>query len=409
MKIAIKNCLQMLREYQGYDNIVLAGIDGRILLSLDPAVTNLEPETQQLVARAVFSRKMVFGDFFRCRDVDRVHLEVAAPLPGEDDLPAAVLILRTDPTQFLYPLIQAWPMPSKTAETLIVRREGDDVLFLNTLRHRPDPPLTVRIPLSRVDLPAARAVLGQAGLFQGHDYRDADVLADIRPVPGSAWFMVAKADTDEILAEVRYRGTVTGIVTLVLILLAGTSAGYLYKHQGKRAFQDLYRSERDRRKAEEVFKTTLYSIGDAVITTDVEGKIQQMNPVAEHLTGWAETDARGRPVETVFRIIDESNGETVDSPVQKVLEKRMIVGLANHTLLIAKDGTQIPIADSGAPIRDENGIVTGVVLVFRDQSKERAAAAALRKENEFSGVIINSLPGIFEGVQNSVSVNLKLI
>jgi len=395
MKTRIINRLQSLRKYQGYENIILAGTDGRILVSLDPAVTELEPETQQLGARAVFSRNVAFGDFFQCSHKKRIHLDVAAPVPGEDDLPAAVLILRTDPTQYLYPLIQTWPMPSKTAEALIVRKDGDDVLFLNTLRHRPDPPLTVRIPLSRTDVPAVQAALGLTGLFQGHDYRGVDVLADIRPVPGSAWFMVAKADTDEILAEVRYRGGVIGIVTLILVLLAGSSAGYLYKHQGKRAFKTLYQFERDRRKAEELFKITLYSIGDAVITTDVEGKIQQMNPVAEKLTGWTESSAKGRPAETVFRIISEITGETVDSPVQKVLEKRMNVGLANHTLLIAKDGTQIPIADSGAPIRDESGVLTGVVLVFRDQTRERSAEAALRKENEFSGAIINSLPGVF--------------
>ena len=378
IKNVIKERLQSFREYQGYDNLILAGTDGRILLSLDPGLRELEPEIQQLVRRAVSSQNVVFGEFFQCSQKKRIHLDVAAPIPGADNRPAAVLILRTDPAQNLYPLIQTWPMPSKTAETLIVRRDGDEVVFLNTLRHRSDPPLTIRVPMSETDVPAVQAALGRTGMFRGHDYRGKDVLADMRPVPGSPWFMVAKADTDEILAELRYRGGVIGIVTLLVTLLAGTSAGYLYKHQGKRAFQAFYQSERDRRKAEEVFKTTLYSIGDAVITTDVNGNVRQMNPVAEQLTGWTETDAKGNPIEDVFRIISESTGETVDSPVQKVLEKGLIVGLANHTLLISKDGTQIPIADSGAPIREEDGEIIGVVLVFRDQTPERDMDRLLR-------------------------------
>ncbi|MDO9264287.1 MAG: PAS domain S-box protein, partial [Desulfosalsimonadaceae bacterium] len=378
IKTRIKNRLQTLKEYQGYDNLILAGTDGRILLSLDPDLRELEPEIQQLVRRALSSQNVVFGDFFQCSHGDQIHLDVAAPVPGKDNLPAAVLILRTDPVQYLYPLVQTWPLPSKTAETLIVRRDGDDVVFLNTLRHHSDPPLTIRIPISETDVPAVQAALGRTGLFRGHDYRGKDVIADIRPVPGSPWFMVAKADTDEILAELRYRGVAIGIVTLLVTLLVGTSAGYLYKHQGKRAFQAFYQSERDRRKAEEVFRTTLYSIGDAVITTDVDGNIRQMNPVAENLTGWAETDAKGNPIDGVFRIIAEETGETVDSPVQKVLEKGLIVGLANHTLLISKDGTRIPIADSGAPIREESGDIIGVVLVFRDQTQERGLDRLLR-------------------------------
>jgi PAS domain S-box-containing protein len=207
--------------------------------------------------------------------------------------------------------------------------------------------------------------------------------------------MVAKVDTDEMLAEVRSHGIIIGFLTLILTVLAGISAGFLYKHQGKRAFQALYQAESALRNAEKEYKTILYSIGDGVITTDMNGRIRQMNPVAEQLTGWAEADAKGRPTEAVFRIISEATGETVDSPVQKVLEKGLIVGLANHTLLIAKDGTQTPIADSGAPIRDETPDTTGVVLVFRDQVKERFAEASLRQEKTFSDTTINSLPGIF--------------
>jgi PAS domain S-box-containing protein len=136
------------------------------------------------------------------------------------------------------------------------------------------------------------------------------------------------------------------------------------------------------------FKATLYSIGDAVIVINTGCKIVQMNHVAEELTGWPEAEALGQPAIEVFRIINEETGTEVESPVTRVLREGAVVGLANHTILIARDGTRRPIADSGAPIHDENGKVTGVVIVFRDQTEERTAQQALEEsERKFRDAI----------------------
>ncbi len=117
--------------------------------------------------------------------------------------------------------------------------------------------------------------------------------------------------------------------------------------------------------------TTVRSIGDAVIATDAQGRITMMNPVAESLTGWAELEAQGRVLSEVFRIVNEQTRESVPSPVEKVLKDGLVVGLANHTMLIARDGHETPIDDSGAPIRPVGGDIEGVVLVFRDVTEKR--------------------------------------
>jgi PAS domain S-box-containing protein len=127
---------------------------------------------------------------------------------------------------------------------------------------------------------------------------------------------------------------------------------------------------------------TLKSIGDAVIATDTRGMVELVNPVAETLTGWTNEKACGQPLKEVFCIINEETRQAVESPVERVLREGMVVGLANHTVLVAKDGAERPIADAAAPIRDEQNQVLGVVLVFRDQSQERAAAAALRESED---------------------------
>ena len=115
------------------------------------------------------------------------------------------------------------------------------------------------------------------------------------------------------------------------------------------------------RRAEEIFqseqqlRTTLASIGDGVITCDADGHIQMMNPVACELTGWPQAEAAGRPLEEIFRIVNEDTDEPLETPVAKVKRLRAVVGLDNHTALLRKDGTRILIADSGAPIRDQTG------------------------------------------------------
>ena len=144
------------------------------------------------------------------------------------------------------------------------------------------------------------------------------------------------------------------------------------------------------RLAESKLRTTLSSIGDAVLTTDSDGRVDFLNPVAEQLTGWSLDEARGRPVEEVFCIVNENTRVIVKNPVERVLTEGVVVGLANHTILIAKDGREFPIADSGAPIKDDDGVLLGTVLVFRDQSRERAEQGRIQRALEFSDGILDT-------------------
>ncbi|MDJ1420497.1 MAG: PAS domain S-box protein [Candidatus Methanoperedens sp.] len=138
------------------------------------------------------------------------------------------------------------------------------------------------------------------------------------------------------------------------------------------------RAEEALRESEQRYATTLASIGDAVIATDVEGRITFMNAVAEELTGWTLSEALTKPVTEVFNIINEYTRAEVEGPVTRVLQEGGIIGLANHTILVRKDGTEAPIDDSGAPIRDGGGKTIGVVLVFRDIIERKHAEEALR-------------------------------
>jgi PAS domain S-box-containing protein len=389
--------LQIERDAYGYADVLLVDADGRILLAANDAPDPTGPATQQAMATAIASGDAVFSNFYRAPS-GRIYLDTVASIPDAEGRSLAVLVLRSDAASYLYSLIQSWPTSSRSAETLLVRREGDQIVYLNELRHQAHAALSLRIPLAGTDLPATQAVLGRQGPLQGQDYRGVEVLADLRPVPGSPWFLVAKVDASEILAEARYHAGVITLFVLLGILLVAAVIAIAYRQRQAVLYLDWYRMERQRREAQEEFRTTLYSIGDAVITTDAEGRVRRINPVAERLTGWPEAEAHGKFLHEVFRIVSEETHATVADPVQRVLREGIVVGLANHTLLIARDGIERPIADSGAPIRDEGGAITGVVLVFRDQTEERAAEAEVRR----SEARLRSLASILQHPGDSV-------
>ncbi|MBU8922610.1 MAG: PAS domain S-box protein [Bacteroidales bacterium] len=170
------------------------------------------------------------------------------------------------------------------------------------------------------------------------------------------------------------------VQSLLIALCLGLSVliGVVFRRYERRKMFDISAIQ----KSETNLSITLDSIGDAVIVTDSKGCVTRMNPVAVALTGWADADARGRSLNEVFHIINSITREEVETPMARVLREGVVVGLANHTALIALDGTERQIADSGAPIRDADGKVVGVVLVFRDVSKVYTKDKQLRESEE---------------------------
>jgi two-component system cell cycle sensor histidine kinase/response regulator CckA len=359
-----------------YVDALLLAMNGDVLFSAGSPPGPADTAFLEAMQVGSGSLGAVLSRLYRSQD-GKIYIDAIAPVSDVNGRPSAMLVLRTDAEAFLYPLVQSWPTPSRTAETLLVRKEGSEVLFLNELRHRTKTALTLRYPLTETSIPAVQVVLGKQGVFRGRDYRNQEVLADLRPIPESPWFIVAKVDTAEILAEARYRAGAILLATFLFILLTAAVTAYAYRHRQIGLYKALYRAERELGESHRTFRATLYSIGDAVITTDVAGRVKEMNPVAEQLTGWQEEEARGKPLSEVFHIANEETLAVVENPANRVLRDGVVVGLANHTLLIAKNGVGRPIADSGAPIRNEEGEIVGVVLVFRDQTEEREAEKAL--------------------------------
>lgn len=396
--------LGKLQNHQ-YAQVLLLDAQGAVRLAL-PAPAR--PEALALAGSSVQCLRggqVAFLDFHRATPDRAVGLDLLVPLFDEAQRALGVLVLCVDPAMYLYPFIRRWPTLSRTAETLLVRREGQDAVFLNELRFQTNAALQLRRSLADTDNPAVQAVLGQIGPVAGRDYRGRAVIGAVRPIPESPWFLVAKIDTaeaDEPLREERWK-----VLLLIVTLLfgAGAGVGMIWRHQRVQFYKERAVAAEALRASQERLATTLHSIGDAVISTDLGGRVSDMNPVAEKLTGWALAEARGRELPEVFRIFSEDSGAMEENPATKVLREGRVIGLANHTELAAKDGTRRPIADSGAPIRDLDGRTTGVVLVFRDVTRERQNERALRESSEQVASILASISDAFFSLDDHLVVN----
>lgn len=380
IKNALSEFLALPVKVLDFEQVLVIGQKGSVLAHSGEGMVQFDPLLHNVIHNILQAGHITHTDFYYSELDQSIHYDILAPIMDDNEM-IAVAIFRMDPDHYLFPLIQSWPTPSLTGETLIVRKIEDSVLFLNELRHQPNPRLDFKIAMTEEDVPAIIAVNGSTGVVQGTDYRGHKVLADMRPVEGTPWFLITKIDTKEIFKPLRYKSVLLILLTLSIVFLIVVILTLFFRIKQKNTYKSLWLSQ-------EEFKTTLYSIGDAVITTDSKTRIVHMNPIAESLTGWREKDAEGKNLGEVFHIINEETREIVPDPTKKVFKDGVIVGLANHTLLVSKNGKEIPIADSAAPIIGKENQILGAVLVFRNQTVERLAKKSLiQSEKRFRNVL----------------------
>lgn len=216
----------MQTHSQCFDTLLLDAA-GRVRLSVSGQFNLLCLQETSAFSTAMRDRKTVLTDL-PADGGEAAHLDIVTPLfvgKRAADRPVAVIIQQVAAKDFLYPLIQTWPVASRTAETLLVRRDGENALFLNELRHQKNSALKLRIPLNRTEVPAVMAVLGKEGLFRGKDYRGVKVISVLSAIPDSPWFMIAKMDVEEAFAPWRKQAAfiLVLIVLLVIVVLTGGS------------------------------------------------------------------------------------------------------------------------------------------------------------------------------------------
>ncbi|MGE4586700.1 MAG: PAS domain S-box protein, partial [Mangrovibacterium sp.] len=201
-------------------------------------------------------------------------------------------------------------------------------------------------------------------------------------------YLLAQTSTHNVYDKLNKQISFSAVGLLLLMVIASLLLALRHYCRQRNLYRELLKKSLELQQSQKRFGTILYSIGDGVITADKKGKVQYLNPVAERMTGWTEHEARDKAIEDIFHIIRESNRERIENPVNQVLREGKIVELTNYALLVTKDGREIPITDSGAPIRDDQQNLAGVVLVFSDRSKERAQRMQLiESEKKYRSLI----------------------
>ena len=366
--VSVRSVLAVVRKAYGYERVSLVDRQGQLLLT-DPAgsISALEAADLARDTRGVEEVSLV--------DLHAVgpatHLAVVAPLRLADrpSAPADVfVVLEIAPGLFLYPLLQSWPTPSGSAETLLVRREGNDVLFLNELRHRGATALKLRLPVADADLPAAIAMRGREEAFEGTDYREVPVLAVTRQVPGSPWFLIAKIDRDEVTAPLVRDAWLSGLLTLAIVTLAAIVAGGAWRRE-RRAVASAFDASEARNA---LLVTAITQAPVSVVITDAKGTIEYVNPEFERVTGYATQEALGQNP----RIL--KSGRQPESLYREMWETvQRGSAWTGRFVNRRKDGTLFEEDARIAPVLDGAGRTTAYVAVKRDVTTEVALQARL--------------------------------
>ncbi|MBI5808460.1 MAG: PAS domain S-box protein [Ignavibacteriales bacterium] len=369
-KERVKKFLIEVKLEHDYHAIILADTNSKILTATEK-VFGLDPKLKNSIAIAAKEKKVITSDVYKCSVHHELHIDFVAPVIKEQKV-IAVIVFQFNPAQKFFPLLSTSPTESYSTESYIGKKEKDSVVVLSELKFKKDAVLKHKYSIKDTNSAIVKAVNGFTGFTDAIDYRGEEVVAYVNHIAGTNWYMVTKIDKKELYQDLTRESIL--LITFLIIIIASifSSIAFIYSMRQRNTYKQLYYSQKE-------YLVTLNSIGDAVISTDTEGKIKFINQVAEELTGWNHKDAIGKPLEDVFKIINENSREKVDNPVDKVLKEGKVIGIANHTLLVSKEGKEIPIADSGAPIKNDEGEILGVVLVFRDQTKEREAIAKIKK------------------------------
>lgn len=255
--------MDSLREFYEYRAVVLYDAAGDARLSSPPDLEEPRKAASGLFQEALLSKEIRVQDLFRePRERNpkgsRIRLGVWVPVVAEEESDEAAngaLLLEIDPGEFLYPLIQSWPTGSGSGETLLVRKEGDDVVFLNELRHRSNTALSLRFPIESSEaLPAAMVARGKEGMIEGLDYRGVPVVAALRAVPGTPWYMVAKIDRDEVFAPLREQARTTGLIMFVVVVAVALGVNLIRRRRDNQWLHRQLLVEREKQALQEELK-----------------------------------------------------------------------------------------------------------------------------------------------------------
>lgn len=380
-----------------YLEIALIGPNGeQVSTNANSALLSKLPELRNAVRQAQETGKLVTTDLYRVDEgkSGRVHLDFIVPLrPGTDTgFQDLTVVMRTDPNRFLFPFIQSWPIPSASAETLLFRREGSQVLFLNELRHRSDTALRLRVPIGRKDLLAAQVLRDEIPAGQpveGVDYREIPVLGVVKAIPGTAWFLVAKLDKAELYAGAKRDAGWIALADTLALIVAAIAVILLHQRDELRHMLLQRKEQIEKLRALQLLEAIAEGATDAIYAKDADGRYLLLNRELCRFLGKSRQEILGHDDREIFPAED---AERIRSDDRKTMTDGCVWSAEES---LPTTGGRRSFLTTRGPLHDPDGRIIGIFGIARDITERRFQDREIRSgEARFRA--------IFDGVNDGI-------
>ena len=383
----VSDWMVKLSRYGQYDRVWLLDPQGVTRLSVPGGQRPSATAILRQVSEVLRSGQARFQDFYRNEHDQHVYLAVLVPICDDSaaNRPLGVLVLRIDPSTYLYPFIKRWPIPSLSAETLLVRRDGNDAVFLNELRFQANTALNLRVPLDRVTRPAVQAVIGQKGVVNGIDYRGVPVVAALRSVPASPWSLVARMDETEAYGPLRERLWMMSVIVAALLFGAGAGVGMVWRHQRVGFYRERAKATEALAASELRYRRFFEATRDGVLILDATtGMILDVNPFLMELLGCSHEALLGKKVWELGFFKDLIANEHNFAELQRKGYLRY-----EDMAMETNDGRRIEVEfTSRVYLVDQQKVLQ---CNLRDISARKQAEDNLQREREFGRALLENI------------------
>ena len=345
----VQQCLKSLTETYDYKSVLLIDTSGIARVAFPNSDTLVGDHLRPMLPGIIEQREVVLTDLHKANLARFVHLDLIVPLidRSRNDNPViGLLALRIDPQQILYPLLQSWPTSSKSAETLLLRKDGDEIVYLNELRHLRNTALILKKPVSSEDLPAAMAIRGITGTIDGIDYRNVPVVAAMNKVPGTQWYMVAKMDREEVLSSLNSQIRMIVIILILVILTSGSFLGLLIRNQRVIYYRERYENEVNRLALIKHFDYILKYANDIILLVDKDLSIVEANDRALEFYQYTRDEFIGMNVDKIrstetlsqipgnVNIVEENESATFETVHRRKDNTTFLVEISSRVITI---------------------------------------------------------------------------
>ncbi len=385
IKEEIQTWISALKHNQ-YDNILLLDLKGTVRFSVPKLEKEIGPYARQLALEAVKTKMAILSDLYQSKISEAVRLSLLVPIlarKGSSVQTVGVLLIRIDPYRFLYPFIRSWPIASRTGESILFCRQGEEFVFLNELRHYRESALSFRLSTGDRRSSGLWSVYQGGGVVEDLDYGGKPVLLAGRSIPDSPWFLIAKEDAEEVYAPLKERAWMVALLIILMILAAGVSLGLIWRHQRSVYYRNQYQGELERQALTQHYLYLTRYANDIILLTDQGHQIIEANDRALSTYGYSMEEIMGLKPKDLRSLESQKQYE------QDITHLEEQEGMIFETVHRRKDGTEFPVEISFRSM-DIEGVKYHQAII-RDITNRKKAESALANEKERLAVTLRSI------------------